>query len=187
VFPPKDRTAWNSWDVLYISPGDMAPAFLHRPPSPARYSYHFRGALILYWFRIASDMATMRVRPCPLHERWFIAHGFKPAALRLCLSTEAWQYRIFLPQLPTIHPSFFSASGPQNRDVPLHPPTNLSIFCVFWTWVSFLYEFQFVSFFSSLLFCASICIFPNTFLLNSSASLHYLTDLLKNAFWDGTD
>jgi len=59
--------------MLYIFARDMAPAFLHRPRSPACYSYRFRGALILYWFRIANDMATITVRPCPLHERWFIA------------------------------------------------------------------------------------------------------------------
>lgn len=104
--------------MLYIISEEMAPAFLHRSLSSICYSYRFRGALILYWFWIASDMANIRVGSCPVHERWFIvpwieASSFAAMPLHGCLTVLDFSPRSSTP----IYPSFFSASGPQKRNV----------------------------------------------------------------------
>jgi hypothetical protein len=92
----------------------MAPASVHRPRS---------SDLILYWFWIASDMATIRVGSCPLHVRWFIAPWIQASSFAAMPLHGSLTVSDFSPQPSThIYPSFFSASGPQNRNVhSIHP------------------------------------------------------------------
>jgi len=121
-------------NILFYFIHDMVAVFLHRSLTPVCYSHRFRGGLILYWFWIASNMATRRVRLFSLHERWFITAWIQASSFTAMLLQGSLTVSDFSPWLSfSTYPSFFSAFGPQNRNVPQHPPTNLSIFCVFTT------------------------------------------------------
>ena len=172
------------WDMLFYFPKDLAPSFLHTSPTPICYSHHFRGALILYWFWIASNMATRGVRLFSLHERWFITSWIQASSFASSRKLDSIGFLSLALILQPTPYSFLLLVLKTETYCSIHPPTNLSIFLCALN-VSFISLCASVGIFLQFLIrkaCLGLQTYPHAFLLNFVTNLCCLNFLFEKVF-----